>query len=432
MPESKSKPEFKAAVGLSREWDARKAGREVARDTLEKLGTDPDFFLLFSTIHYEKWGGFKEFLAGVWDVLPEGTPLIGGTVAGFIIPQGCFTRGATALAVSYPNMDVAVGYGKNTKRAPHLAAKHCAEMIKRGLKDSKYKNKFLFEITSNGTLPKVPGIGRKHVFKSNFLGEILLTLVYLLNITLQYGAGREDEVFKFLSEYLPDYSMLATASYDDNRSLSNYQFYKNNVLTNSILAVGIATDIKPNIRSDTGLIPSGIKMSISDKKLFNCAFKKINGKKARDEILTLLGWTENFLDERLHRRTNNYPLCTMKDGVLRPFVIALFVGDSLCCKNSILENELEVYYASGKSMMESVENCLTLDNTTGLLFGLGVSCTSRMETLGYNVYAVRDRLHKYFENKPFLLLYGAGEGIKLQNSKAIYLNSSFNMAIFNH
>jgi len=50
MPESNSKPEFRAAVGLSREWNARKAGREVARDTLERLGTDPDFFLLFSTI----------------------------------------------------------------------------------------------------------------------------------------------------------------------------------------------------------------------------------------------------------------------------------------------------------------------------------------------------------------------------------------------
>ncbi|MBU4341188.1 MAG: hypothetical protein KJ928_01160, partial [Candidatus Altiarchaeota archaeon] len=76
------KPEFKAAVGLSRQWDARKAGREVAYKTLEKLGTKPDFFLLFSTIHYEKYGGFKEFLAGVWEILPKGTPLIGGTVAG--------------------------------------------------------------------------------------------------------------------------------------------------------------------------------------------------------------------------------------------------------------------------------------------------------------------------------------------------------------
>ncbi|MCD6237631.1 MAG: hypothetical protein J7K13_06755, partial [Thermoplasmata archaeon] len=76
--------ELKAGVGLSRKWDAREAGREVALSTLEKLdGENPKFFLLFSTIHYEKYGGFQELLNGVWDVLPEGTPLIGGTVAGF-------------------------------------------------------------------------------------------------------------------------------------------------------------------------------------------------------------------------------------------------------------------------------------------------------------------------------------------------------------
>jgi hypothetical protein len=117
--EPASKPEFKAAVGLSRKWDAREAGREVAIDTLNRLGkgVKPDFFLLFATIHYEKHGGFKEFLKGVWEILPEGTPLIGGTVAGFINPQGCYTRGATALAVNYPNMDVAIGIGHNTKRA---------------------------------------------------------------------------------------------------------------------------------------------------------------------------------------------------------------------------------------------------------------------------------------------------------------------------
>ena len=98
---SKSEGEFSAAVGLSREWDARKAGREVASDALAKLnGKKPDVFILFSTIHYEKYGGFKEFLAGIWEILPKGTPLVGGTVAGFINNQGCFTRGASALAIS--------------------------------------------------------------------------------------------------------------------------------------------------------------------------------------------------------------------------------------------------------------------------------------------------------------------------------------------
>ncbi len=38
--------ELKAGVGLSRKWDAREAGREVALSTLEKLdGENPKFFL---------------------------------------------------------------------------------------------------------------------------------------------------------------------------------------------------------------------------------------------------------------------------------------------------------------------------------------------------------------------------------------------------
>jgi hypothetical protein len=101
-----------AVVGMSRKWDAREAGREVAKTAIRTLTRPPDFFLLFSTIHYEKYGGFQEFLNGVWDVLPEGTPLVGGTVTGFMNNYGCFSRGTSGLAVSYPYIDVAVGVGK--------------------------------------------------------------------------------------------------------------------------------------------------------------------------------------------------------------------------------------------------------------------------------------------------------------------------------
>ena len=108
---------------MSRKWDAREAGREVARDTIMKLDTPPDFFLLFSTIHYKDHGGFEEFLNGVYDVLPKGTPLVGGTVAGFMNNFGVYTQGTTALSVSSPDIDVAIGYGKNTKRSPKKASK---------------------------------------------------------------------------------------------------------------------------------------------------------------------------------------------------------------------------------------------------------------------------------------------------------------------
>ena len=115
------KAEFEAAVGMSRKWDAREAGREVARSAIEKLSRPPSFFLLFSTIHYEKHGGFQEFLNGVWDVLPKGTPLIGGTVAGFMNNYGCFTRGATSIAIESTDIKILSGIAHNTKRYPKKA-----------------------------------------------------------------------------------------------------------------------------------------------------------------------------------------------------------------------------------------------------------------------------------------------------------------------
>jgi len=429
---SGSKPEFRAAVGLSREWDARKAGREVARDTLEKLGTDPDFFLLFSTIHYEKWGGFKEFLAGVWDVLPEGTPLIGGTVAGFIIPQGCFTRGATALAVSYPNMDVAVGIGRNTKRAPHLAAKHCAKMIKRGLKGSRYENKFIYCNISNGVVPQFPIIGRKRVIRQKQLGNLSLKFTKILNNISRYGVGREAEVLECLSENLQDYSILTISSYDDNNSLSNYQFLNKNTWTNSITALGIKTDITFGINTTFGLTPIGIELTIADKELFDCSFGIIDDDPATERIMRELSWPENFFDERMYRRTYYYPLCYKTNDILHPVVMGLVLGKYIVCTYKIVGDRLVVYHASGEGLINSVKENLSsfLDNKDRKLFGLVVSCTARLEALGAHIYDIRNILMDFFDNTPFLVVYGAGEGTYTPQTKSNYFNESFNVGLF--
>jgi len=173
------KQEVEAAVGMTRKWDAREAGRDVARNTIKQLKTPPNFFLLFSTIHYKDHGGFEEFLNGVWDVLPKGTPLVGGTVLGFINNFGCFTRGASALAVSYPNMDVAISLGKNTKRNPKNAARQSSHSIKKSFSDTNYPNKFLLNFVSGPGAMKIPGQGYKKVVDSGFI-RILDLLVNLL------------------------------------------------------------------------------------------------------------------------------------------------------------------------------------------------------------------------------------------------------------
>ena len=54
-------PKLEAAVGMSRKWDAREAGKEVAESTLSKLNGNPNFFLLlFKIITFIIFKGFSQ------------------------------------------------------------------------------------------------------------------------------------------------------------------------------------------------------------------------------------------------------------------------------------------------------------------------------------------------------------------------------------
>jgi hypothetical protein len=58
---------------MSRKLNAREADREVAQDTLNKLGqgVKPEFSPLSSTIQYVKQRGFQEFSNGMRYIPPE-------------------------------------------------------------------------------------------------------------------------------------------------------------------------------------------------------------------------------------------------------------------------------------------------------------------------------------------------------------------------
>ena len=423
-------PKLEAAVGISRKWDARDSGREVVRTTIKDLKHPPTFFLLFSTIHYEKHGGFQEFLKGVWDILPEGTPLIGGTVAGFINQHGSFTRGTTALAVSYPHMDVAIGVGKYTKRNPEKAAMKCAQMIKDDLKKSTYQNKFLIDITSSGIVPMMPGVGRKRVITSRF-GDVLLKTLNTTCRRLQIGPGREDEIIETLSKEMNDYGIIGGSTLDDNRWESNYQFYQKEVLTNSVIGLGFKTDLKWKINSTFGLKPTGLKMKPTKTTLFDCAIKKIENKPAVDMFLKKLDWPTDLLDENMHRRTLFYPLCYEKGGILCPRVLALVIKDTLVFTNKApKDRDMEVYSASGKSLINSVKENLSSYDRNDLKLGFIVSCCARLEALGDATFKVYEIIDNFYKNVPFLLFFASGEDVYEPGKCPVRLNESFNVVNF--
>lgn len=429
---SNPKPELKVAMGLSRQWSARKAGREVAIKTMEKLrGKKPNFVLLFSTIHYEKHGGFQELLNGVWEILPKGTPLIGSTVAGFMNNQGCFTRGVTALAVSYPNMDISVSYGRNTRRNPRRAAKELATKIRKDLAKSRYPNRFLYIIPSGITTPQIPGFEAQSVIRSRFIAKIMPFFLKFSTYFLQKGPGRERIILENVSNILKDFTIIGGASIDDNIGIRNYQFFMDKVYTNYVLGLGISSDMVPAISTSHGLKETGKKFSATKLSLDNLIIEEINNKPAISELLKILGWPEYFLDERVHRRTFFVPVGYKKAGCLYTSVMAFFMGDSIMCSHEIRDKNVHLLSFSGKSLTDSIDKNLSAIHSKNSQLVFIVSCIAILETLGSSNYNIQEKLRNVLGDTPFLLTYIAGEQSYSPNQDPLHLAEAFTIATLN-
>lgn len=425
------KETLETAIGMSRKWEARDAGREVAETAIQKLNRPPDFFLLFSTIHYEKYGGFQEFLNGVWDVLPKGTPLIGGTVPGFMNNYGCFSRGASALAVSSTDMDVAIGVGKNSKRNPFRAAKQCAEMIHNQLKDTSYKNKFLLNFISGPVIPSIPGVGQKKYIRSGFVSKFALQALGLSQKLMQKGLSREDEIFEKTVQQLPDYQMILGTSMDDYKGIKNYQFFNEQLLTNAVVNLGVATDLDLGVHTTHGMKPTDLHFTITKLGAQRHAICKINNKPAVPEFLRLLDWPEGFLTEETMLHTIlYYPISLRRQGRDVPVVTPLIMKDSILVPCVIDDGEVSILTVSGQDLIQAVRENLRLFNDIQPEFGLLSTCMTILQTLGHKTNIIQEELHSYFKDKSFLLFYSAGEGTYSKDNDITYANMSFNTAIF--
>jgi hypothetical protein len=427
------RPMVEAALGMSRKWDARQAGREVAETAIRQLKGPPSFFLLFSTIHYEKYGGFQELLNGVWDVLPKGTPLIGGTVRGFMNNYGCYTRGVTTLVVSSLDMDVAIGYGKNTKRNPKKAARQCASMIKEGLKNSVYKNKFLLNLISASEIPDISTFGRKKIIKPGLAPKALMQLFGFSQYVLQKGAGRDDEVIEELITHLPDFRMLGGGTIDNGPGFTSYQFINNNVLKNSIVSLGIQTPLGLDVLTTHNMRKTGIEFKITKMSKDGRIIHEINNKPAFSELLRLLNWSKDFLTEETWLKTTFYfPLGGQYNDsstCFGPRIIGVVLGESLVTGFRSKDPNASILTIDGRRLLETIDkNLSSYQNKPE--FGLIASCTTRLETMGAKISKERDRILQYFNESPFIVFYVGGESTYSLEKGLNYINMSFNSAIF--
>ncbi len=418
---------FKVAVGTSTEKDAYAAGKGVAERTLEKLGCKPDLFLLFATEHYADNGGFEEFLKGVWEELPDDTPLVGGTVLSFLTNQGCYATGAVGLAINYPNMNVAVGYGKNTRRNPKKAAKKLLKMIKSHIKNS-YENKILLSFISGTKPAKIPGVKDNSFISSKLFAKISLSMLSIMEKTIQKGFGKEHEVLEEIIKALPDFNLIHVSTTNNAPYNRNFQFYNKEVFKDSALLLALESDVPFNIKFETGAEKTDKKFKITKISKNKRIVKEINNKPAFPELKQIMDWSQKTIgDFKWSDRAVRYPMVYEKNGklMLRPWLMVL--GDYLGTTAKIAENDIFIENMTPEKILMATEKVLTENKP---IFGFFSACLSQRDYLGIKVFQVQEKLKKYFQEKPFLLLYDGGEAIYKPDEVLYYLNESLTSAIF--
>ena len=395
-----------SSVGMSRNWNSREAGKEVVKNTINKLKSPPSFLLLFSSIHYKDNGGFEDFLEGVWDILPEGTPLIGGTISGFINNFGCYTRGATALAISYPNVDVAVGYGIHTKRNPLKAAKNCANMINKELKNSKYRNKFLVDMISAPIIPKIPFIGDTNNVKNRILGTLLARVGIPMAHYFGTGIGKEQDVMEQLAESLPDYYMIGGSSVDDGRMLSNYQFIGKKIINNSITALACAIDLPIKLKSQISVHKTDKKFKITHTKYHDYIVNKIENRNASEYFLEqILGIPKELFYDMgaFYYKTSDYLPMTFEENNERLLGIGCFLGSNILLSHKIAGREAIMCSTTGDEILQSIDNIFD-NNTKNLPFVFISSSIIHSFILRNKTYRIKNILDSKLGNIPYLMI----------------------------
>ena len=407
------------SIGYSRKWDAKEAGYEVAKKTLKNMGFPPDFFLLFSTIHYKDYGGFKKLLNGVWQVLPKGTPLIGGTIAGFINNSGCFSRGVTAIAGYCSNIDTAVGIGKHTKRNPRHAGLECAKIIKKELDKSKFKNKILINIISGPKQPVLPGMGPINVTESKLFSFLFSRIGLRIFPFFGYGIGKEEDVLYHMSELMPEYYFIGCTSADDGKFISDYQFLGEKVYSNSIVALGLSIDMPMMMETEIGLHQTDKKFEITKTSFNGRLITRIENKPAKDYLYKdALNLTEEQIKKLgafYYKLSYHFPL-TYEGGKNYTSGVGAVIGPDLLLGHKIKGKHAILLSVTGKEAVKNVDALLSR-NTTNIPFIFIFSSAIYNFILGDKTFDIKAKLDEKLGSTPYLMVQPMIENIKFPNQE---------------
>jgi len=434
-----SQSDIKFGVGMSQEWDPYKAGVQATSKALEQVGYKPKFLLIFSTIHYatekgaKKKGGLKAMLKGCRDLVDKKLPSIGGTVTGFICPEGCSTRGCVVVAGAGDGMDIAGGYANNVRRAPIMAGKKIAKSIKEQLSNSTKENKLLIEFTTGAKEPKIMTYDIIRNLSGKLPNKVWWSVRDILNeIVVKYfneGQGMEGAVLDAVGENLEDYYIIGAPTFDDLGALRNYQFYNAKVLEGGVVGLGITSNNPILADRRFPPIPTGKKFKIK-RGWGNFWIDQVDGQPAAIQFFKEIGWPPEYAKThivKLMSKTYFQVLGFEHEGVKYAFPLGFFFGKSILTNIQIKKDEIELFLTSTKRILSILDDYFKYFDSKKQHMSFMFGTPPIIGMFGANIWKIKEVLDSYHNNLPYLVLFGAGELFKRPNDNAIFSDYSLVM-----
>lgn len=293
---------LEVGVGWSKNDDSFKAGKEASEKALFSLGNSfPDLLFLFSSIRYEH----KKLLRGVRDVIKD-SPLVGCTTGGEICSEG-------------PQKGSVVLTALKSKGAKIITGK-----VEKISKDLRKAGEDFGSILTEDVPPEKGGI--IFVFPDGLSGNMTELI-----------RGIYDSVH-------PTIDLVGGGAGDELIFERTYQFFNNEVLTDSVVGAYLNADIFCGYGVRHGFSPTGDPFVVTRSK--GNILYELNQKPAIDAYLEYFGLSKKD-DKELQKlgamkEVNFYPLGIpiWRDEYLIVHLNYKNPDGSITCANEIPENSI--------------------------------------------------------------------------------------------
>ncbi len=380
---------IKAGVGRSNNISAVEAGEEACQKAIGEAGGKADLIIVFSSVAYEQ----KEVIDGVKSVSKE-IPLVGCSDAGEITTLGPTSRSVAVMALQAPNMEFAIGVGNGADKNSYEAGKEVAqEAKKKAKKPFSLFLMFLDGLAENGAAA-VRGA-------QSILGE---------NFPIMGGSAGDDFLFK-----------------------KTYQYYNDQILTNSVVGVGLSGDFTFGVGVRHGWEPIGLPMKATksqggklieiDNRPALSIYEDYFGKKAED-----------LTKEPIARIAYTYPLGLSVQAspelLLRDVIIANEKGEITCAAEIPEGSEIRLMMGDSEKAItaakEAAQNALSQLKEASPKAIFVFNCIARHKLLGLKVdkeiIAIQNVLGK---DIPLIGFYTYGELAPLGGTLGSACRSAF-------